>query len=292
MTSKKSRMARRTVKGVSTVTGRGTFALFVSTMILVLAACSSGGASTAPASTAPSAAAANLTIYGAASLKGALDAAKTAYEAANPGVTLTISTDASSALETQIEQGAPADVFLSADTKNPQTLLDKGLAVAPLVNFADNKLIVIVPTANPANIKTPADLANTGVKIIAAGDAVPITKYANQLVANLAKQPGYPANFDAAYHANIVSKEDNVKAVVAKLELGEGDAAIVYVTDAKASTKVATVAVPDAANVIATYAGVVVKATKNQAAAQAFLTWFAGPAGQAILSGFGFLPPS
>ncbi len=275
--------------------------VFVAALLLILAACSGGGASpttssaptVAPATTAPdTAAAVDLTIYGAASLKGALTAAKTAYEAANPGLTLTISTDASSALETKIEQGAPADVFLSADTKNPQTLVDKGLAVAPPVTFATNRLTVIVPTGNPAGIKTPADLAKPGVKIIAAGDAVPITKYANQLVANLAKEPGYPADFAAACTANIVSKEDNVSAVVAKIELGEGDAGIVYVTDAKASTKVATIDVPDTANVIATYDGVVVKASPNLDAANAFLTWFAGPDGQAILATFGFLPPS
>ena len=121
---------------------------------------------------------------------------------------------------------------------------------------------------------------------------MPITKYATQLVDNLAKDSGYPADFAAAYAANVASKEDNVKAVIAKIELGEGDAGIVYVTDAKASTKVATVDVPDAANVPATYAGVVVKASKNPEAAKAFLDWFAGPDGQAILGGFGFLPPS
>ena len=120
-----------------------------------------------------------------------------------------------------------------------------------------------MPTANPAGIKTPADLAKSGVKVIAAGDEVPITKYATQLVDNLAKEAGYPADFAAEYAANVASKEDNVKAVVAKIELGEGDAGIVYVTDAKASTKVTTVDVPDAANVPATYAGVVVKASKN-----------------------------
>jgi molybdate transport system substrate-binding protein len=151
---------------------------------------------------------------------------------------------------------------------------------------------VIVPVANPAKLTSPKDLARSGVKIIAAGDAVPITKYANQLVANLAKEPGYPADFEAAYQKNIVSKEDNVKALVAKLELGEGDAGIVYVTDAKASTKVATVDVPPTANVLATYAGVVVKASPNQNAAIRFLAWLAGPDGQAILSGFGFLPPT
>ncbi len=276
--------------------------VLVSVLIFVLGACSSGrsapsggvGALVSPppsSRTAPALPAA-LTIYGAASLKGALDKVKAAYEAANPGTTLTISTDSSATLETQIEQGAPTDVFLSADTTNPKKLVDKGLADGAAVTFAGNTLTIIVPTTNPAGIKTPADLAKSGVKVIAAGDAVPITKYATQLVGNLAKEAGYPANFAAAYTANIATKEDNVKAVVAKIELGEGDAGIVYVTDARASTKVATVAVPDSANVPAAYEGVVVKASRNAAAAQSFLAWFAGPDGQAILGSFGFLPPS
>ena len=279
-------------------------AALVSVLLFVLAACTNGGASptastalsttpsTATSAAAPSAAPAALTIYGAASLKGVLDKVKTAYETANPGSTLTISTDSSATLETQIEQGAPADVFLSADTTNPKKLVDKGLAAGAAVTFAGNKLTLIVPTANPAGIKTAADLAKTGVKVIAAGDAVPITKYATQLVTNLAKVADYPADFAAKYSANIASKEDNVKAIVAKIELGEGDAGIVYVTDAKASAKVTTIDVPDTANVPATYAGVVVKASKDAAAAQAFLTWFVDPDGQAILSTFGFLPPS
>jgi len=265
---------------------------------LVLAGCSSGASpspssppSTTPAS-ATAAAQVDLTIYGASSLTGVLAKVKTAYEAAVPGPTLTISTDSSTALETKIEQGAPADVFLSADTTNPKTLVDKGLADGDPVIFAGNKLTVIVPTSNPAGIQSPADLAKTGVKVIAAGDNVPITKYATQLVANLAREPGYPADFVAACTQNIVSKEDNVKAVVGKIELGEGDAAIVYVTDAKASTKVHTVDVPDSANALATYDGVVVKGSANPAAAKAFLDWFAGPDGQAILSSFGFLPPA
>jgi molybdate transport system substrate-binding protein len=282
---------------------RSRLAALVLGLVFVLAACSNGvaspTASTAP-STAPtaatsaalSAAPAALTIFGAASLKGVLDKVKTTDEAANPGTTLTISTDSSATLETQIEQGAPADVFLSADTTNPKKLVDKGLAAGAAVTFAGNKLTIIVPTANPARITSPKDLARTGVKVIAAGDAVPITKYATVLVANLAKESGYPADFAAKYTANIASKEDNVKAIVAKIELGEGDAGIAYVTDAMASTKVTAVDVPDTANVPATYSGVVVKASKNAAAAQAFLTRFAGPDGQAILGSFGFLPPS
>jgi molybdate transport system substrate-binding protein len=270
-------------------------------LALLLAACSSGAAATstpsqaassrasAPASSRP---AANLTVYAAASLKAALAKLKTTYETAHPGTTLTISTDASSALEAKIEQGAPADIFLSADTSNPQKLVDKGLAVGGVTRFAGNLLTVIVPQANPAKIQTPADLAKSGVKIIAAGDAVPITKYANLLVANLAKEPGYPPDFADRYKANIASKEDNVSAIVAKIELDEGDAGIVYVTDAKTSTKVGTVTVPPTANVPATYGGVVVNSSPSPNAAQAFMTWLVGPDGQAILASFGFLPPS
>jgi molybdate transport system substrate-binding protein len=282
-----------------------TAALPVLMIVLVgaLAACASSGSlvssapSSTPATTAAGSAAgsasgnASLTILGAASLKGVLDQARTAWEAANPGSKLTISTDSSSALEAQIEQGAPADVFLSADTTNPAKLVARGLAAGDLITFAGNELIVIVPTSNPARITTPADLAKPGLKIIAAGDGVPITAYAMKLVANLARQPGYPSDFLAAYTSNIASKEDNVKAVVAKVVLGEGDAAIVYVTDAKAPTKVTTLPVPAEANVPATYAGVVVKDSANPDAARAFLDWLVGPEGQAILTGFGFLPP-
>ena len=283
---------------------RSRLVLLISILALVLAACSSSGSSSASAAataaptTAPSAApsaapsGAALTIYGAASLKAALTKAKAAYETADPGTTLIISTDSSSALETQIEQGAPADVFLSADITNPKKLVDKGLAAGDVVAFAGNKLTIVVPTSDPAGITTPKDLANPGVKVIAAGDAVPITKYATQLVGNLAKEAGYPADFVAKYTANIRSKEDNVAALLSKIALDEGDAGIVYVTDAKGSDKVKTIDVPDSANVPAAYDGVVVKASQNPVAAKAFLDWFAGPDGQAILKDLGFLPPT
>jgi molybdate transport system substrate-binding protein len=275
----------------------------------VLAACSSPASSpsadvpSAPSSEPPASSsaepgsasgvsAADLTIFGAASLKGALEQAKVAYESANPGTTLTISTDSSAALETQIEQGAPADVFLSADTSHPKKLVDGGFASGEAVPFAANKLTIIVPTDNPGGVTSPMDLATSGLKVIAAGDGVPITKYAKQLVTNLAGLSGYPANFDDAYAANVVSKEDNVKAVVAKIELGEGDAGIVYVTDAAASDKVKAVDVPDEANVPANYEGVVVKASPDQAAATAFLDWLAGAEGREVLQQFGFMLPA
>jgi molybdate transport system substrate-binding protein len=252
----------------------------------------SGPPSSAPSTNPAAASDAPLTIYGAASLKGALDALKPAWESGHRGSILTLSTDSSAALETQIEQGAPADVFLSADQMNPRKLVDKGLADGVALSFAGNALTIVVPTGNPGNVRTPADLGRPGLKIIAAGDDVPITTYADQALAQLAGQPGYPSNFVAAYAANVVSKEDNVKAVIAKVELGEGDAGIVYVTDARSSSKAATVAIPDAANASATYAGVVVKASGHTATAHAFLDWLAGPEGRAILRGFGFVPPA
>jgi molybdate transport system substrate-binding protein len=252
------------------------------------AACS--GASSANASLGPGTAATELTIYAAASLKGALETVRTAYEATIPGVTLTIATDASSTLRTQIEQGAPADVFLSADSANPDELVRAGLADGAAVVFAASWPTVIVPADNPAGIASPADLGRPGVRIIAAGADVPISAYAERQIALLAGLPGYPADFAARYRANIVSKEQNVRAVLAKIELGEGDAAIVYATDAKASAKVRTVTVPATARIVATYAGVVVRASQRAGAAHAFLAWLAGARGNALLGPLGFSP--
>jgi molybdate transport system substrate-binding protein len=267
---------------------------------VILAACSPtgrqtvtpGGTPSPDAAASPSAERVDLLILGAASLRRVLEAVEEPYEAAHPGTTITIWTDSSAALATQIELGAPADVFLSADTVNAQRLVDAGLAAGEPVVFAENRLTIIVPTGNPAGIASPADLARPGLRIVAAGEEVPITTYAAELVANLAQEPGYPSDFAAAYAANVVSREDNVKAVVAKVELGEGDAGIVYVTDAAASGEVETVAVPDRANVRAHFAGVVIEASRQRDAARAFLAWLAGPAGQAVLARFGFLPPA
>jgi molybdate transport system substrate-binding protein len=266
---------------------------------LLVAACSGGapaparpGTTETPnaAPTASSVETVELSVFAAASLKGALADAKVAYEASHPGVTIVVSTDSSATLATQIDQGAPADLFLSADTRNPQRLADGGLAEGAPVPFAANELAIIVPAGNPAGLTSAADLARPGVKVIAAGDDVPITKYATELVANLAAEPGFPEGFEAGYAANVVSREDNVGAVVAKVELGEGDAAIVYVTDAAASDGLLVLEMPEGANVPAAYAGVVVKGAAHAEAAAAFLDWLAGADGRTILSRFGFLP--
>ncbi|MFP5342432.1 MAG: molybdate ABC transporter substrate-binding protein [Candidatus Limnocylindria bacterium] len=231
-----------------------------------------------------------LTTFAAASLATVLRAAATAYAADEPRVRVVLSTGSSTALRTQIEQGAPADLFLSADTANPQALLDGGLADGEAVVFAGNGLAIVVPDGDPAGIATPANLARDGVRLIVAGEQVPITRYALELLGRLAAQPGYPTDFLARTEANIVSREDDVLAVAAKVALGEGDAGIVYGTDARANGALDTVPLPPGVDVRAAYAGVVVAGSPEAAHARAFLTWLLGPRGQAVLAAAGFLP--
>ena len=254
--------------------------------VVIAAGCSDAtGAAEAPR-------AIELVVFAAASLRDALQDVKTAYEARTPGVALTIATDSSATMRTQIAHGAPADVFLSADLTNPDALEHAGLVDGGSVVFARNHLSLITPADNPAAISSPADLASPGIRIIAASDAVPITGYADRLIANLAALPGYPPDFVAAFAANVVSREENVRSVVAKIELGEGDAAIVYRTDVTGLDDVVAIDLPAAANVEASYAAAVVAATTHEPEAHAFLDWLAGHEGAAVLARFGFLPPT
>jgi len=232
-----------------------------------------------------------LTIYGAASLSGALMEAANAYET-EVTVSLAVAFDSSSALRTQIEQGAPADIFASADMTNPQALVDGGLAVGPVTPFARNRLTIVVPRDNPAGIGDPRDLARPGVRIVGAGAAVPISLYVDACLEKLAALPGFPAGYAAAVAANVVSREDNVRAALTKVELGEADAAFVYATDAAGSDAVGEVPIPAAANVEAIYGAVAIGASTHLKEAEAFVDWLAGPRGAAVLARFGFLGPA
>jgi molybdate transport system substrate-binding protein len=159
------------------------------------------------------------------------------------------------------------------------------------VPFAANTPVVVVPETNPAGLSSPADLARPGLRIVAAAKGVPITSYAEELVAQLATEPGYPAGFTDAYDANVATREDNVGAVLAKVGLGEGDAGIVYATDARASADVRALATPAGVDVRATYAGAVITDSPNRSPAEAFMAWLVGPEAQRVLAARGFLPP-
>ncbi len=232
-----------------------------------------------------------LTVFGAASLRVALDSLADAWHSEHANSTWIVSTGSSAALRTQIEQGAPADVFLSADTSNPQALADAGLTDGPSVTFATNSLVVIVPPGNPAGIQSPADLSRSGLCVVGAGQDVPINRYAEEVVDNLATLPEYGPQFAAGYAVNVCSREDNVAAVVTKVQLGEGDAAIVYASDARAAPDVGVIQIPGAANVVATYAGVAA-AGGHAAEAHVLLDWLLGDTAQSIIveTGFGRAP--
>ena len=258
-----------------------------STLLLlaaVLAACSSTASQSSPSP-------AEITVLGASSLKAALTDAASVYEKAHSDVAITLSFDASSGLRTKIEQGAPADVFASADVTNAQELVDDGFAIGPPQPFAGNRLAIVVPKGNPAHIASPADLARSGVRLIAAGQNVPITVYADQLVAALGHQAGYPADYANKVAANVASREDNVAAVVSKVALGEGDAGFAYQTDALGSSSVHEIPLPPGVNLAVTYAAVIVKASTQTDAARAFLKWLSGADGQAVLDRHGFIAP-
>jgi molybdate transport system substrate-binding protein len=233
----------------------------------------------------------HLTILLAASLLDALAEVAEAYEAHDPETTLSLVAGSSAALRVQIEQGAPADVYLAADTINPRVLAEAGLVLGQPRPFASNRFAIVVPLQNPAGIESLADLARPGVRIVAAGPQVPISRYSAELLRRAQELPGFQPDLLERYQANVVSREDDVRAALAKVELGEGDAAIVYRTDARASSSVLAVELPPELEVAATYAGVVVSTSQRAEPAAQFLDWLIGPDGQRVLQRYGFLSP-
>lgn len=206
-----------------------------------------------------------------------------AWLEAYPERSLVIATEASNVLAAQITEGAQADVFISADDVQPRRLAEAGLTAGAPVSFARNELALVARPGGP--VEMAADLAAPGVSIVVGGPATPIGRYTAQALDGLASAMADPAAFAAAAEANIASREDNVRAALAKVELGEGDAAFVYRTDAQGSPDTVEVALPSEARVAADYSAVQV--SDDEAAAD-FLAWLGGSTASAILSEAGF----
>jgi len=185
-------------------------------------------------------------------------------------------------LATQITEGAPADVFAAASTKYPDQLYEDGLVDKPEV-FATNKLVLIVPKDNPANIQSVDDLRNPDVKLVIGAEGVPIGDYTRTVLENM----GASEVLD-----QVVSEEDDVKGVVSKVSLGEADAGFVYVTDVRpVDDKVTAIELPDEAQAVVQYEIAVVKDAPHHGAAHEFVEQVLGDAGQAKLQAAGFGPP-
>jgi molybdate transport system substrate-binding protein len=229
-----------------------------------------------------------LRVYAAASLTDAISEAAQTYKAV-AGVETVLSFGASSTLRVQIEHGASADVVLSADRETIEALAAEGLVAGAPVAFAESELVIIVAASATARVTSWRDLATPGLRIIAAGPDVPLQRYADQAIEHLAALPDAPQRFAARVAANVASREGNARAVLAKVQLGEGDAAIVYATDARAAPELETRPIPESP--VATYVGAVVADRPAKGAARAFLDWLAGDEGQAILAKHGFRRP-
>jgi molybdate transport system substrate-binding protein len=241
-----------------------------------------------PADPAPS----TLTVYAAASLTDAFQELGRTLESSHPGLTVQFNFAGSQQLALQLEQGAPADLFASADQRWMSYANEKGLVDGEATVFARNRLTVIVPRTNPARIRSLQDLARRGTKVVLAAETVPVGKYSREALQHLAGAPGFPPQYDRRVLANVVSQEENVKAVVAKVQLGEADAGVVYHSDVSPAVLryVHVLEIPDAYNVIASYPIAVLKAARNTNAARQFVELVTGEAGQRVLQHHGLLP--
>lgn len=222
----------------------------------------------------------DVTVFAAASLTDAFTALGAAFETSHPGASVTFNFAASSELVTQILEGAPADVFAAADTTTMSKLTEARDTASDPVIFTTNRAQIVVAAGNPLAITTVADLANPDLVVIGCAPEVPCGRYATTIL----ERAGVSVTFK--------SLEENVRAVVAKVTLGEADAGIVYVTDVIAAGEaVDGVDIPDDLNVSATYPLVVTRSTENLVAAQAFVDFVLSPRGREILASFGFREP-
>ena len=222
-----------------------------------------------------------ITVSAAASLTEAFTKMGADFEKANAGTTVTFNFAASSALVQQIQGGAPADVFASADGTNMQKLVSGDQVTAEPTVFAANELTVVVKRGNPEKVKSLADLADLGTISLCA-DAVPCGKYAQQALS----QAGVTISPEK------ITKGADVKATLSAVATGDADAAIVYTTDVKAAGSSAqAVRIPAWLNVYAVYPIAPIAASSNQDLADAFVKYTVSPAGQKTLASYGFLPP-
>ena len=233
-----------------------------------------------------------LTVFAASSLTDAFEDLATGFEAANPGVDVLFNFAGSSDLAAQLAEGAPADVFASANNRQMQAAKDAGRIAGAPVTFVKNRLVLVVPSDNPANITGLRDLADDGVLLVVAAPDVPVRDYTNTMLDRLAADPSYGEAYREAFMANVVSEEQNVRQVSAKVALGEADAGIVYLSDVTPDISDAVLAlpIPDSLNTIATYPIAVTDDSAAPELAQAFVDYVISDAGQATLAGWNFIP--
>ncbi|MDQ3928048.1 MAG: molybdate ABC transporter substrate-binding protein [Chloroflexota bacterium] len=239
----------------------------------------------------------SLNVFAASSLSESFEEMGQKFKAANGDLReLNFNFQGSQALVTQLQQGAPADVFASADEASMDKAASAGLVSGTPRALAGNLLTVVLPGENFGNIASLKDLARPGVKLSLADPSVPVGKYSLEVLDRLSADPAYGTGFKQAVLNNVVSRENNVRQVLSRVQLGEVDAGIVYVTDAHATVAstsgsvppAKTLAIPEKYNVAATYYIATIKGAAHPEAGRAFLSYALSPEGQAILEKHGF----
>lgn len=234
-----------------------------------------------------------IVVFAAASLTESYTELGRAFESIHPDTTVTFNFAGSQQLAQQIGQGAPADVFASANTKQMNVAIDYGRVVSGTQQvFAHNRLVIVVSTNSSVAVTHLDDLAAPNLKLILAAQEVPVGSYSRAFLDKATTEETLGTAYTNALLANVVSYEQTVKAVLTKVVLGEGDAGIVYSSDitSDVADRITTVDIPDHLNTIATYPIALVNDSANPRAAQAFIEYVRSPDGQAVLQAHGFLP--
>ena len=248
--------------------------------VIVIATTACGSSRAKPAA-APLGLRGSITVSAASSLSAAFEELSREFSRRHPGTSVELNTGSSTALVTQIQQGAPADVFASADVANMTVLVDANRTSGASSVFARNRLAIVTKPGNPLRITGVADLVN-GPVVALCSSTVPCGKYAERIVSGAGL--GIPES--------MVTREPDAQATVGAVANGDADAAIVYVTDARgAGTAVQMVAIADAQNVIATYPAIALRGSNAPKVGRAFLAFLTSAPAQAVLASFGFLPP-
>jgi molybdate transport system substrate-binding protein len=271
----------------------------VAAVCLVVAGCAAPISTAVSTQSAPVATTAaggvgkELVVFAAASLTEPFNEIGPQFGAANGGIRVTYNFGGTPQLRAQLEQGARADVFVSANKDQMDAAVKSGVVTGETPVFVQNKLVVIVPKDNPARVEKVEDLARPGLKLITTVKNVPVGQYTQDALGKMSKDARFGADFQAKVTANVRSEEQDVKQVVAKVRLGEADAAVVYATDVSPAIAddVTTIAVPDQYNTIADYPIAQVKSSVQTDLARAFLAYVVSGPGRDVLRKFNFILP-
>ncbi|MCL4562831.1 MAG: molybdate ABC transporter substrate-binding protein [Chloroflexi bacterium] len=234
---------------------------------------------------------ATLTVLAAASLTEPFTEIGDEFEALHPGMTIQFNFAGSQQLSQQIAEGAPADIFASANQTQMDVAIQAGGVKPGTAHvFVHNRLVVILPKGNPGQIHSLQDLAKPGLEIILAANAVPVGQYSLEFLQKASQSPAFGPAFEADVLKNVVSYEENVQAIVTKIALGEGDAGIVYTSDVQKADSDISLTIPDALNVIASYPIAAITYSKHIDQANSLIEFILSAQGQSILEKYGFIP--